>query len=99
MLIKYIKNVLWRVAKCLSYIEEARCLKVKYIGDSPKCRIERLWLDGDFFCHFVEIFNSDFSIHTLVLVIFYVVTFVYDIYCGVAGIKNVKKRYFGGVGR
>jgi len=28
-LIKYIKSVLWRVAKCLSYIEEARCLKVK----------------------------------------------------------------------
>jgi len=27
-LIKYIKSVLWRVAKCLSYIEEARCLKV-----------------------------------------------------------------------
>ena len=29
MLIKYIKSVLWRVAKCLSYIQEARCLKVK----------------------------------------------------------------------
>ena len=29
MLIKYIKSVLWRVAKRLSYIEEARCLKVK----------------------------------------------------------------------
>ena len=28
MLTKYIKSVLWRVAKCLSYIEEARCLKV-----------------------------------------------------------------------
>jgi len=28
-LIKYIKSVLWRVAKCLSYTEEARCLKVK----------------------------------------------------------------------
>jgi len=28
-LIKYIKSVLWRVAKCLSYIEEAQCLKVK----------------------------------------------------------------------
>ena len=28
LLIKYIKNVLWRVAKRLSYIEEARCLKV-----------------------------------------------------------------------
>ena len=27
-LINYIKSVLWRVAKCLSYIDEARCLKV-----------------------------------------------------------------------
>ena len=31
LLIKYTKSVLWRVAKCLSYIEEARCLKVKHI--------------------------------------------------------------------
>ena len=30
LLIKYIKSVLWRVAKRLSYIEDARCLKVKY---------------------------------------------------------------------
>ena len=30
LLIKYIKCVLWRVAKCLSYIEETRCLKVNY---------------------------------------------------------------------
>ena len=29
LLIKYIKSVLWRLAKCQSYIEEARCLKVK----------------------------------------------------------------------
>ena len=28
-MIKCIKGVLWRVAKRLSYIEEARCLKVK----------------------------------------------------------------------
>jgi len=27
-LIKYIKSVIWRAAKRLSYIEEARCLKV-----------------------------------------------------------------------
>jgi len=27
-LIKYIKSVLWRAAKRLSYIEDARCLKV-----------------------------------------------------------------------
>ena len=31
LLITYIKSVLWRVAKCLSYTEEARCLKVKKI--------------------------------------------------------------------
>ena len=31
LLIKCIKNTLWRVAKCLSYIEEARCLKVNSI--------------------------------------------------------------------
>ena len=30
LLIKYIKSVLWRVAKCVSYVEEARCLKVKH---------------------------------------------------------------------
>ena len=28
LLIKYIKSVLWSVAKSLSYIEDARCLKV-----------------------------------------------------------------------
>jgi len=27
-LIKYIKSILWRVATRLSYIEDARCLKV-----------------------------------------------------------------------
>jgi len=29
LLIKYIKSLLWRVVKRLSYIEDARCLKVK----------------------------------------------------------------------
>jgi len=29
LLIKYIKSVLWRVAKHLSYSEDARCLNVK----------------------------------------------------------------------
>ena len=32
LLIKYIKIVLWRVAKRLSYIEDARCLEVKEYG-------------------------------------------------------------------
>ena len=31
LLIKFIKSVHWRVAKYLSDIEEARCLKVKHL--------------------------------------------------------------------
>jgi hypothetical protein len=31
-LIKYVKSVLWRVAKRLSYIEDARCLKVNTLS-------------------------------------------------------------------
>ena len=34
LLIKYIKSVLWREAKRLSYIEGARSLKVKHMTDS-----------------------------------------------------------------
>ena len=33
LLIKYIKCVLWRVAKRLSYTEDARCLKAKGEGN------------------------------------------------------------------
>jgi len=33
-LIKYIKSLLWRVAKRLSYIEDARCLKDKDLTQS-----------------------------------------------------------------
>jgi hypothetical protein len=36
LLIKYIKSVLWRVAKCLSYIQEARCLEVNLITNFIK---------------------------------------------------------------
>ena len=35
-MIKYIKSVLWRVAKRLSYIEDARCLKVNCFMFSRK---------------------------------------------------------------
>ena len=40
LLIKYIKSVLWRVAKRLSYIQDARCLKVNQGVeiDDQKCR-------------------------------------------------------------
>ena len=33
---KYIKSVLWRVAKRLSYIEDALCLKVKCLYRAPR---------------------------------------------------------------
>ena len=33
LLIKYRKSLLWRVAKRLSYIEDARCLMFKYGDD------------------------------------------------------------------
>ena len=43
LLIKYIKSVLWRVAKCLSYLEEVRCLKVKKeIISKRAVRLERI---------------------------------------------------------
>jgi len=29
MLTEYIKSILWRAVKCLSYTEDERCLKVK----------------------------------------------------------------------
>jgi len=34
LLIKYIKSVLWRVAKSLPYKEDAQYLKVKYVRSS-----------------------------------------------------------------
>ena len=34
LLIKYIKRVLWREAKRLSYIKDARCLKVKIVTNN-----------------------------------------------------------------
>ena len=36
LLIKYIKNILWRVVKCLSYTEEARCLKVNELHEEEE---------------------------------------------------------------
>ena len=50
LLIKYIKSVLWRVAKCLSYIEEARCLNIKATGSEKgkRCCAEMLrWRRGE----------------------------------------------------
>ena len=52
----YIKSVLWRVAKCLSYIEEARCLKVHrsddfgtFIQNAVKRAIRRAYAANNFY--------------------------------------------------
>ena len=37
LLIKYIKSILWRVTKRLSYIEDARCLNVKLMLMLGQC--------------------------------------------------------------
>jgi len=39
LLIKYIRSVLWRAAKILSYTEDARCLKVKEVPQLFKQQI------------------------------------------------------------
>ena len=36
LLIKYISSLRWRVAKILSYIEDARCLKVNKLSSYPQ---------------------------------------------------------------
>ena len=46
LLIKYIKSVLWRVAKHLSYIEDARCLKVNFMLrtlENSLCVTSHIW--------------------------------------------------------
>jgi len=45
LLIKYTKSILWRVAKCLSYIEEAWCLKVKDLHMPPVTFTDSLYYD------------------------------------------------------
>ena len=47
LLIKYIKTVFWRVAKYLSYIEEARCVRVnrKLVVQTFALRVSDAYLD------------------------------------------------------
>ena len=50
MLIKYIKSVIWRVAKRLSYIEDGRCLKVNITWVLLRCSFvwNVVWADDSF---------------------------------------------------
>ena len=53
-MIKYIKNIIWRLAKRLSYTEDARCLKVNkashnallYFPEAAVCLCAQQWREG-----------------------------------------------------
>jgi len=55
LLIKYTKSVLWRVAKRLSYLEEARCLKVNEVLRSITLRWKK------FNCYLISIVHAALS--------------------------------------
>jgi hypothetical protein len=66
-------------------------------SDRPKSRIEHIKRVCDFLCDFVDLFNSVYSAHTLILVTFYVVIFIYESYFGFIGIMDVNRGMFGRV--
>jgi len=74
-----------------------RLITVSNKSDRPKIRIEHIWRDCDFLCDFVDLFNSVYSVHTLILVTFYVVIFIYDSYFGFVGVMDVNRGTFGRV--
>jgi len=72
-------------------------IEVKNKSDSLKIRIEHITRGCDFVCDFVDLLNSVYSAHTLILVTFYVVIFIYDSYYGFVGVMDVNRGMFGGV--
>jgi hypothetical protein len=64
-------------------------------SDRPKIRIEHIRRGCDFLCDFVDLLNSVYSAHTLILLTFYVVIFIYDSYFGFVGVMDVKRGVFG----
>jgi hypothetical protein len=76
---------------------QRQLIAVNYNSDRPKGRLDRIRQSFDFLCDSVDLFNSVYSAHTLVLVIFYVVIFIHESYYGFVGIMNVKRGVFGSV--
>jgi hypothetical protein len=73
-------------------------IEVNNKSDRPKIRIEHIRRGCDFFCDLVDLLNSVYSAHTLILVTFYVVIFIYDSYFGFVGVMDVNRGVFGRVG-
>jgi len=66
-------------------------------SDRPKIRIEHIRWGCDFLCGFFDLLNSIYSAHTLILVTFYIVIFIYDSYFGFVGVMDVNRGVFGTV--
>jgi len=63
LLIKYIKSVLWRVAKRLSYAEEARRLKVNFLEPSGPLQAFNGTALSFFFLKFIQTCTLDALLH------------------------------------
>ena len=72
-------------------------IEVNNKSDRPKIRIEHIRRGCDFLCDFVDLLNSVYSAHTLILVTFYFVIFIYESYFGVVGAMDVNRGVFGRV--
>jgi 7tm Chemosensory receptor. len=72
-------------------------IEVNYNSDRPKSRIQHVRRGCDFLCDFIDHLNSVYSGHTLLLVTFYVVIFIYDSYYSFIGIMDVNRGHFGSV--
>jgi len=72
-----------------------RLIEVNYKSDRPKIRIEHIWRGCDFLCDLVDVLNSVFSVHTLILVTFHVVMFIYESYYGFVGLMDVNRGISG----
>jgi len=72
-----------------------RLIEVNYKSDRPNIRIQHIWRGCDFLCDFFDLLNSVFSVHTLILVTYYVVIFIYESYYGFVGLMDVNRGKFG----
>jgi hypothetical protein len=71
-------------------------IEVNYKCDKSKSGLVHIRQGCEFVCDFVDLFNSVYSVHTLVLVTFYVIIFIYDTYYGIVGMMDVNRGHFGG---
>ena len=85
LLIKYIKSALWRVAKCLSYIEEGRCLKVNvslYVSSSLTILVQLLTKKGLVYSPFSKFwYNTEYFCQLYVgIPVFLIITIFFAFY-------------------